>query len=59
METDDVLSHKVANFVEKTLAGSFTPLVAHFLASSDLSREEIDQLKALAAKLERKSGESV
>lgn len=53
-EMKDVLSHKVTDFVEKTLGGSVSPLFAYFMSSADLSEKEISQLKELAAKLEKK-----
>ncbi len=56
LETGDVISSKISDFVEKTLGGSVAPLFAYF-SSSKLSNDEIEQLKALAAKLgERKGG---
>ena len=51
-ETGDVLSSKISDFVEKTLGGSVSPLLAYF-SSSKLSAEEADQLRAIAAKLEK------
>jgi predicted transcriptional regulator len=50
LETGDIVSSKISDFVEKTLGGSVAPLFAYF-SSSKLSKDEIDQLKALAAKL--------
>lgn len=55
-ETGDVLSHKVSDFVERTLGGSVGPLFTYFMSSSNLSADEISQLKDLAAKLEQKKG---
>lgn len=53
METGDVLSHKVSDFIERTLGGSVSPLLSYFMSSaSNLSVEEIQQLKSLAAKLD-------
>ena len=54
IETGDVLSSKVSDFVEKTLGGSMSPLLSYFLSSDKLSDDEIDQLKNLAAKLDKK-----
>lgn len=56
IETCDVLSSKVSDFVEKTLGGSVGPLFNYFMNSSGLSEKEISQLKDLAAKLEQKKG---
>lgn len=51
METGDVLSHKVSDFIERTLGGSVSPLINYFMSSPNLSEDEIRQLKDLAAKL--------
>ncbi len=56
-ETGDVLRSKVSDFVEKTLGGSVGPLFTYFMSSSNLSENEISQLKDLAAKLEQKKGD--
>ncbi len=55
-ETGDVLTSKVSDFVEKTLGGSVSPLLAYFSSSKSLSDEEITQLKELAAKLSDQGG---
>ena len=55
-QTGDVLSSKVSDFVEKTLGGSVGPLFAYFMSSTNLSEDEISQLKDLASKLEQKKG---
>ena len=52
LRTGDVLTHKVSDFIERTLGGSVGPLINYFNDSKSLSDEEIRQLKALAAKLE-------
>lgn len=54
VEAGDVLSNKVSEFIEKTLGGSLSPLVSYFISSEKLSKDEIDQLKELAAKLDAK-----
>lgn len=51
LETGDVLSHKVSDFIERTLGGSVSPLLNYFSSSTKLSQDEIRQLKELAAKL--------
>src|SRR4051812_35680874 len=45
-ETGDVLSSKISNFVEKTLGGSVSPLLAYF-SNSKLTAEELEQLRAI------------
>ncbi len=52
MEAGDVLASKVSEFIERTLGGSVSPLVSYFIASTDLSKDEISQLSELAARLE-------
>ena len=52
IETQDLLTHKISDFIEKTLGGSVSPLFQHFLSSDRLSAKEIQQLKDLAAKLD-------
>lgn len=53
IEAGDIVSSKISDFIEKTLGGSVSPLLAYF-SSSKLSAEEVQQLKALAEKLEKK-----
>jgi len=50
MQAGDVLSNRISDFVEKTLGGSVSPLLNYF-SNSKLSTDEIDQLRAIAAKL--------
>lgn len=57
METGDLLSHKVSDFIERTLGGSVSPLLNYFMANSKLSRAELEQLKELAAKLDKEKAE--
>lgn len=57
IETGDVLSHKISDFIERTLGGSMSPLLNHFISNSKLTAEEVKQLKSLAAKLEKEKGE--
>lgn len=54
IQTGDILSHKVSDFIERTLGGSVGPLFNHFLSSTKLSEREIQQLRELAAKLDKK-----
>ncbi|MBX2988006.1 MAG: BlaI/MecI/CopY family transcriptional regulator [Bdellovibrionaceae bacterium] len=56
LETNEVLSDKVSNFIEKTLGGSVSPLFAYFVSSSKLTAEELSQLKDMMAKMEHKKG---
>lgn len=56
IQTVDVITSKVSDFVEKTLGGSVGPLFSYFLSSAELSDKEIAQLKELAAKIEKKGG---
>lgn len=56
IETKTVLTNKISDFVEKTLGGSMSPLFNYFISSSKLTNQEINQLKEMAAKLE-KSGD--
>lgn len=42
----------VQKFVEKTLAGSLSPLLAYFAKGQKLSPEEMSQLESLISKLE-------
>lgn len=51
MQTGELLSSKVSDFVEKTLGGSVSPLIAYFINSPKLTREELDQLQNLARKI--------
>lgn len=58
-QTRDVLTSKVTDFVQKTLGGSVSPLLRYFLDSKQLSKDEVEQLKALVAKFEDGNGESI
>ena len=53
IETNDLLSSKISDFVEKTLGGSVGPLFNYFISSSKLSDEEISKLKEMASRLEK------
>lgn len=53
IETGDILSSKISDFVEKTLGGSVGPLFSYFISSSNLTDEEIQNLKELVLKLEQ------
>ena len=53
-EAGDVMSGKVSEFIERTLGGSLSPLFNYFLTSKDLTADELEQLKKLAAKFEKK-----
>ncbi len=58
IETETLLSNKISDFVEKTLGGSVGPLFSYFLSSSKLTTDEINQLKEMASKLEKKEKET-
>src|SRR5688572_18950081 len=47
------LQHAVQTFVNRTLGGSITPFVAYVAERERLSDDEIDELEALLAKLQR------
>ncbi|MEN0060152.1 MAG: BlaI/MecI/CopY family transcriptional regulator [Bdellovibrio sp.] len=53
IETEDLLSSKVSNFVEKTLGGSVGPLFNYFISSAKLSEDEISKLREMASKIEK------
>ena len=53
IETGDLLSSKISDFVEKTLGGSVGPLFNYFISSSKLSEDEITKLKEMASRLEK------
>lgn len=53
IETDDLISSKISDFVEKTLGGSVGPLFNYFISSSKLSEDEITKLKEMASRLEK------
>lgn len=54
IHTGEVVNNKVSEFIEKTLGGSLSPLIAYFQSASKLTEQEIAQLKEMAAKLEAK-----
>lgn len=51
---DDVRESELDTLVHRVSAGRVTPLVAHLLATQDISREELDELKQLVADAERR-----
>jgi predicted transcriptional regulator len=53
VETGDIVTQKVSDFIDRTLNGSVSPLINYFISSSKLTPEEIEQLKNLASKLEK------
>lgn len=55
IQTGDLLTSKISDFVEKTLGGSIDPLFNYFISSSKLTPDEIIKLKELASKLEKDS----
>lgn len=56
IETSDLLSSKISDFVERTLGGSISPLFNYFISSSNLSADEITKLKEMASMLEKDKG---
>ena len=48
----DILPQLVADFVQRTLGGAVSPVVAYLQNKETLSREEIQELKALVNELE-------
>ncbi|MEO5666559.1 MAG: BlaI/MecI/CopY family transcriptional regulator [Bdellovibrionota bacterium] len=53
VDCDDVVNDKISDFVERTLGGSFSPLLAHF-SSSKVSSDELQELKNLVSRLTKK-----
>jgi predicted transcriptional regulator len=56
IEKAELLQQKVAEFVERTLGGSLSPVLNYFSEAPALSPDELDQLKALVSKMEGKRG---
>lgn len=54
IQTTEIMKSKIFDFIEGTLGGSVNPLFNYFLSASDLTADEVQQLKELAAKLDRK-----
>lgn len=52
-EQEKVLHKKVSDFIERTLGGSISPLFNYFSESTDLTADEIRQLKKIADKIAR------
>jgi predicted transcriptional regulator len=50
------VSHAVRTFVDRTLGGSISPFVAYLAERERLSDEELAELEALLAKLQRGRG---
>lgn len=50
-EQEKVLHKKVSEFIERTLGGSVSPLFNYFSESTDLTADEIRQLKKIADKI--------
>ncbi|MCB0370675.1 MAG: BlaI/MecI/CopY family transcriptional regulator [Bdellovibrionales bacterium] len=47
IQAESVIKSRVHEFVEKTLGGSFSPLLKYFAENKKMSKEELDQLKEL------------
>jgi predicted transcriptional regulator len=55
----ELLREKIRGFVEQTLGGSVSPLVAYLSEEADISDEELAELEGLVARLrERQEDES-
>jgi predicted transcriptional regulator len=57
IEKERLLQEKVGEFIQRTLGGSMSPLISYFVDSPKLTHEELEQLKALVAKMEDKARE--
>lgn len=53
----EVMRHAVGQFVEKTLSGSVSPLVAWLAERKEVSAAELDELEALVAQLQSRRKE--
>lgn len=53
----ELLRGAVERFVEQTLDGSVSPVVAYLADTEGLSREEVDELEALVSRLQARRGE--
>ncbi len=58
-QTGDVQRGLIARFVEKTLAGSLTPLAAYFANAHKLTPSEMAELRRLLAKLDSGTPEEI
>lgn len=56
IEAETVMKGKVAEFVERTLGGSLTPLLNHFAGAKALSAEEIEKLRDIVNEFDKKKG---
>lgn len=52
----ELLRGAVERFVEQTLDGSVSPVVAYLAESEGLSREELDELEAVVVRLQARKG---
>jgi predicted transcriptional regulator len=53
-QQSEVLNGVVRNFIERTLGGSVSPLVAFLAESKDLTSEEIEKLDAMLQELKKR-----
>jgi predicted transcriptional regulator len=53
--TGEVLRGAVRSFVDKTLGGSVTPFVAYLAERTDVSDEELSELKDVVARLQSRN----
>lgn len=56
IEAETVMKGKVAEFVERTLGGSLTPLLNHFAGAKGLSADEIEKLRDIVKEFDKKQG---
>jgi len=54
---DQMTRKEVAGFLDRVLDGTLSPVLAHFIESTDLTDEEIDRLRALLDR-KRRAAES-
>lgn len=57
-EQEKIIKQKVSDFIQKTLGGSMNPLLSYFIDSDQLSKDEIQQLKSIAEKMNSKEVKS-
>ncbi len=53
---EEALARKNVNFLDQLYGSSVSEMLSHFIQTSDLSREEIEDLKAVLARKEQENG---
>ncbi len=56
MTREEALARKNVNFLDQLYGSSVSEMLSHFIKTSDLSREEIEDLKAVLARKEQENG---